>query len=254
MKYFIPILTILLLFFGLLTLLGTIVLGISFYSAALTFSTLIGIIAYLSDKKLGLTIILIVSAVWLLRYFERSTFLLLYDTQNLSRWILVVPIILVAIPLFFLSYIHRQRLLSKIVNFKRLPILFFLIPSVALLSFIRKTHTNEFNCWYYIEKTNTDYKITFAVTPEHLFEVYCNSKELKDFIQKNGIKDEYREGIYCPETKVKIITRFKKITSISIVGFHNTTTNKYYNLPNTIDINYNQIRGDKNILEPDLTL
>lgn len=253
-KYLIPILTILLFFLGLLTLLGTLRLGVSIYTVVLTLSTLVGIIAYLSDKRLGLTIILIISTAWLLRYFERSSFLWLYDSRNFDRWTLIIPIILIAIPLFFLSYIHRQRLLSKTVNLKRLTVLFLLIPFIALLSFIRKPHTDEYNSWYYFDNIGDDYKITFAVTPEHLFEVYSNSKELKDFIQKNGIKDPYREGIYCPETKVKVITRFKKIISISIIGFHNTTTNRYFNLPSSIDIDYNQIQGDKSILEPDFTL
>ena len=253
-KYLIPTFTVLLLLLGLLTLLGTLRSGVTIYSVVLTLSTLVGIIAYLSDKRLGSTIIFIVSIAWLLRYFERSSFLWLYDSRNLDRWSLIVPIILVAIPLLFLSYVYRQRLLNKTVNLKRLSLLFLLIPFFALVSFIRKPHTDEYNCWYYFGEINNDYKITFAVTPEHVFEVYSNSKELKDFIQKNGIKDPYREGIYCPETKVKVITRFKKIVSISIIGFHNTTIDKYFNLPNSIDIDYNQIKGDKSILEPDFTL
>jgi hypothetical protein len=253
-KYLIPILTILLLLLGLLTLLGSIFSGVSFYTLVLTFSTVFGIVAYLSNKKIGLTIILFVSIAWLLRYFERSGFLLLHDTENVSMWILVIPIISVSIPLFFLSYIYRQRLLNKSVNLKWLTMLFLLIPSLAFLSFTRKAHTNEYNCWYYIDQSSEDYMITFATTPEHLFEIYSSSKQLKDFIQNNGIKDQYREGIYCPETKVKIITKFKKITSISIIGFHNTTTNKYYKFPKSVDIDYNQLRGDKSILEPDFEL
>lgn len=253
-KYLIPTLTLLLLLFGLLTLAGSIRGGISFYLPILTISTFVGVIAYLSDKRFGLKIILIVSIAWLLRYFERSIFLSLYDPQNLGRWTLVVPIILVTIPLFFLSYNYRQRLLKKRSNLKRLTILFLFIPSLTFLSFIRKPHTNEFNCWYYINQSDSSYKITFAITPEHLFEVYSNFKELREFVEKNGIKDEYRAGLYCPETKVEIITRFKKITSISIVGFHNTTINNYYYLPKKVNIDYKQIKGDKSILEPDFEL
>ncbi len=61
MKYLIPTLTLLLFLFGVLTLVGSIRLGTGFYSPVLTLSTLFGFIVYLSDKKLGLTIILIVS-------------------------------------------------------------------------------------------------------------------------------------------------------------------------------------------------
>ena len=253
-KYSIPILTVLLLLLGLLTLLGSIFSGISFWTAALTFSVLIGLIVYFWDKKLGSTIILIVSIAWLFRYFERRSFLLLYDSENIGRWILVIPIILVSTPLFFFSHIYRQRLTNKTVDLKRSTILFLLIPSLALLSFTRKVHTKEFNCWYYFDPKNSGYKITFAVTPEHIFEVYSNSKELKNFIQRNGIKDPYREGIYCPETKVRVTKGFKRIKSISVVGFHNTTTNNYYNLSHPIDIDLKQINGEKSILEPDFTL
>jgi hypothetical protein len=253
-KYLIATLTILLLLLGLLTMIGSIFSGISFWSTALTFSTLIGIIFYFSDKKRGLTIILIISIAWLFRYFERSSFLLLYDPQNFDRWTLVLPIILVSTPLFFFSHIYRQRLSNKTVSIKRLALLFLLIPSLALLSFTRKAHTNEFNCWYYFDPTNSSYKITFAITPEHLFEGYSSSKELKDFIQKNGIQDQYREGFYCPETKVRVIKRFKEIKSISVVGFHNTTTNNHFNLSDPIDIDLNQINGDKSILEPNFKL
>jgi hypothetical protein len=244
----------LLLLFGILTLFVSIFSGISFYLSALTFFTLIAILVYLADKKLGLTIIFIVSIAWLLRYFERVYFLLFYNPQNLGRWTLVVPFILTSIPLFFLSYIYKQRLLNRVINLKRLAIFSLLIPFLTLLSFVRKVHTNQFNCWYDIDQSSSNYKITFAVTPEHFFEVYSSSTELKDFIQKTGIKDQFRPGVYCPETEVKIVTRFTKVTSVSIIGFHNTEKNKYYNLRNPIEIDFNQIRGDKSILEPNFEL
>jgi hypothetical protein len=253
-KYLIPTLIILLLLFALLTLLGSFFSGISFWTATLTVSTLIGLTIYTLSKKQGLTIILVVSTLWLFRYFERGCFLILYDPKNIGRWTLVLPPIIVSTVLFFLVSIYRQRLSNKVINLKRLTILFLLIPSLALLSFTRKPHTNEFNCWYYFNQTTDRYNITFAITPEHIFEGYSNSKKLKDFIQLNGIRDQYREGIYCPETKVRVVKCFKEIESISIVGFHNTTTNKYYNLSRPVQIDLKQIHGDKSILEPDFEL
>jgi hypothetical protein len=253
-KYLIPTFTVFLLLLGLLTLFVTLRSGVTVYTICLVLSTFAGLVTYLSNKRRGLDIIFIVSIAWLLRYFERSSFLLLYDSEITRRWLLVLPVIFVATPLAFLSYVNRQRLLSKKADLKRLAITIVLIPLISLLSFMRKPYTNEYNCWYYFNDTKGNYKIVFALTPEHLFEVYSGSQELEDFIQKNGIVVPNREGIYCPETKLQIITRFKRIVSVSVVEFHNTKKDQYFNLPYSIDLDYSLIKGDKSILEPRFTL
>lgn len=239
---------------GLFILFGTMRFGIGVYTPLLTISTLAGFVTTLSNRKAGLTIILFVSIAWLLRYFEHASYLLFYDRQNAGRWLIITIPILLAASLFILTFKARQLILGKSFSLKFVFLSVLVFVSVGLLSFVRKPNTNEFNCWYHFDNTKNDFKISFAITPDHIFEATSNSNELKDFILKNGIRDEFREGIYCPETKVKVITRFKKIVSVEILGFHNTTTNVYATLRNPIEIDINKISGDKSILEPDFTL
>lgn len=228
--------------------------GIGTKTLILTISTLIGFIALLTNKKVGLTITIIVTIGWLLRYFEHAAFLTLYDIQNIGRWVIVtIPIFLSAI-ILMLSYKSRQDIQGKPFNLK-FPILLIVgIAAIGLFSFVRKPHTNEFNCWYYFDNDKKDYKITFAITPEHIFETTNDSEELKEFVLKYGIRDEFRPGIYCPETKVRVVTRFKKIVTVKILGFRNSTTDYKATLDNPVELDINKIYGDKGLLEPEFPL
>jgi hypothetical protein len=254
-KYLIPILTFILFLYGLLIFFSSMLYwGIGTITLILTISTLIGFLALFTNRKLGLTITLIVAIGWLIRYFEHAAFLTLYDIQNIGRWVIVViPIFLSAI-ILLLSYKARQDIKGKPSNFKLPSLLIVGIAAIGLFSFVRKPHTNEFNCWYYFDNDKKEYKISFAITPEHIFETTSDSEELKEFVLKYGIRDEFRPGIYCPETKVRVVTRFKKIVSVKILGFRNSTTNYKATLGNPFELDINKIYGDKGILEPKFTL
>ena len=253
MRYFIPILTFILFLCGLLIFFGTIRFGIGIYTPLLTIGTLIGFITLFTNRKKGLPIIFFVSLGWLLRYFEHASYLLLYDRQNVGRWLIVTIPIILAILLFILTFKSKQNILGKPFSWRVVTLSILAIASIGLISFVRKPHVDEFNCWYYFDNKN-DYKITFAVSPDHIWEATSNSDELKNLISKNGIRDKFREGIYCPETKVRVITRFKKIVAIRIMGFHNTTTNVYSNFKSPIDIDLNKIKGDLDLLQPEFTV
>jgi len=254
-RYLIPILTFILFLYGLLLFFSSMLYyGIGTITLILIVSTLTGFITLLTNRKIGLTITLIASIGWLLRYFEHAAFLTLYDIQNGGRWVIVViPIILSAI-ILILTYRSRQDLQGKLINFRKPILLIVGIAAIGLLSFVRKPHTNEFNCWYYIDNDKQDYKITFAITPDHIFETTTDSKELKEFVLKYGIRDEFRPGIYCPETKVRVVTRFKKIIAVKILGFRNSTTDYKATLDKPFEIDINEIYGDKGILEPKFRL
>jgi len=256
MRYLIIILTLILFLFGLLVLFGSMyALGIGVYTPLLTISTLIGFISLLAKKNMGLFIMICVSICWLLRFFEHASFLALYDIQNTGRWILVLIPILLSSTILILAYKSYKNNKRKPCALKTPILLIITIAIIGLCSFIRKPNTKEFNCWYYFDNSTKDYRITFAITPEQIFETTTDSKELKEFVQKYGIKDEFRDGIYCPETKVRVITRFKKIVEVKVLGFRNTTTNYKATLNKPIEIDINNIHGDKEILqEPDFTL
>ncbi len=228
--------------------------GIGTYTLILTVSTLTGFIALLIKRTTGLTVMFFVCIGWLLRYFEHASFLTLYDSQNIGRWVIVIIPILLSTTILTLAYKARQDIQEKAFSLKFPTLLIIGIATIGLLSFVRKPHTNEFNCWYYIDNDENDYKITFAITPDHIFETTTDSKELKEFVLKYGIRDEFRPGIYCPETKVRVITRFKKIVAVKILGFRNSTTDYKATLDKPFEIDIDKIYGDKGILQPDFTL
>jgi hypothetical protein len=130
---------------------------------------------------------------------------------------------------------------------------FLLVAFYGLCSFRQDSNEHEFNCWYYFSDKSETYKITFAITPEKVFEATTNSTELKQLVLKYGIRDEFREGIYCPETKVKILLTKKKITGIKVIGFRNSTTNFTATLVKPTFIDKKNIVDKKKVLEYVLT-
>lgn len=255
MRITVPILTFLLFLNGLLIFFSTLrVTGFGFYTPILTISAFIGFITLLTNKKIGWTLILIVSAAWLLRYFEHASYLILYDPNSSGRWLLTIIPLLLALPIFGMTLKEMFKQLDK--TFKNwywglLPLTFL---AIGLLSFVYKPHTDEFNCWYYIDDKRDEYKITFAITPDHKFETTASSQELKEIVKKEGLTYEGRDGYYWPETKVRVITRFKEIIGVKILGFRNSEIDKKVRLENPFEIDLGTIKGDKSILEPEFSL
>ena len=127
--------------------------------------------------------------------------------------------------------------------------IYLLLAFYVLCSFRQNSDEEEFNCWYYFNDKSETYKITFAITPEKVFEATSSSKELRQIVLKYGIRDKYREGIYCPETKIKILMTNKKISGIKVIGFRNSTTNFKATLDNPIIIDKKNIVDKKKVLE-----
>jgi hypothetical protein len=238
-----------------LTIAGTLMFrGFGFFTSILTISTLIGFITLLINRKIGLNLMLVISTLWLLRYFEHASFLLLYDPNSLGRWMLIIIPIILAFIIFGMTF---KEFLKR--NNKQFRLEFWLISfigflSIGLFSFIYKPHTDEFNCWYYFDNNTENYKIRFAVSPNNIFETTSNSAELKRVVQADGMTYETRKGYYCPETNVRIITQFKKIIGIKIIGFRNTEINKLVRFENAIEIDINTLTGDKTIMQPEFNL
>ena len=184
-RYLIPILTFILFLFGLLIFFSAMRFwGIGTYTLILTISTFIGFVTLLTKRTTGLKIMFFVSIGWLLRYFEHASFLILYDSQNIGRWVIVIIPILLSTIILTLTYKAQQDIQEKTFTPKFPTLLVLAIASIGLLSFVRKPHTNEFNCWYYFDNNKNDYKISFAITPDHIFETTTDSKELKEFFLK----------------------------------------------------------------------
>ncbi len=229
------------------------VFGLGFFTIAMTTGTLIGFIATIIKPRIGYTIIFISTIVWLLRYSEHASFLIFYDIENFGRWIMVLIPLSISAVLFGLSLKAVQNERKKEFKFIWIPITLITFISIGLLSFVRKSHINEINCWYYLDNKSDTIKMTFAISPQHKFDALCHSKNLKELILQQGIKYESIDGYYFPESKVKVITSFKKITNVKVMGFRNSETNKKINFENDFEIDINSIKGDKSILKPRFT-
>lgn len=255
MKYLIPTIGFLLSGYGFLLFFGTLfVTGLGFFTPILTVGTLIGSITFLLDRRTGNVILLTMAAVWLLRYFEHVSYLIYYDALNSGRWILVGIPLFLAFWLFGLTYKHRREYRKKETGIKQLGIAFIVFFSIGMISFVWKPHTDEFNCWYYIDEESGNIKISFSITPDHIFEATNNSPKLKEIIEKEGLTYESRDGYYCPETKVRIISSFKKVIAIKILGFRNSELDKHVKFSPPIEIDIQTISGDLSLLETPFNL
>jgi len=110
------------------------------------------------------------------------------------------------------------------------------------LACIYKPTTEEVNCWYYFDNSQT-YNVLFAEGSERTFEVELSSSELKNEVKTEALQYEGRKGYYCPETKVRIVTNFRKIISAKIMSFRNSETDKKVNFRSPIKIPLEKVNG-----------
>lgn len=256
MKFLVHILTFLLLVVGALITYSTLLFaGIGVVTPILTISTLIGLIVLLINRRYGLFVMLIVSTAWLLRYFEHVSYLLMYDPFSLGRWILTLIPLALAIPIF-LKALNSELVARNITLSKRQTLL--TIPAflaIGFLSFIHKPHVSEYNCWHYINPENSsEFGITFAITPDQKFSAVSDSDYLRQIVLNESMTYEGRKGYYTPETRVRVVTRFKRIASVEILGFRNTEINKVVEFDKPISLDTKRLKGDLSILQPDFSI
>ena len=96
-------------------------------------------------------------------------------------------------------------------------------------SYIYKPTIEEINCWYYFDNDET-YNVRFGTAPERTFDVELTSDDLKKEVKTEAIQYEGRDGYYCPETKVRVVTSFGQIISVRIIGFRNSEIDKKVSL------------------------
>ena len=218
----------------------------------LTLSMLIGIVIFITNKEIGKWIIFVSSIGWIIRYFEHLSYLILYDFSNNGRKIIVIIPLFLAITLFVIIYKYYIAINIKYKEWKYILGSILIMILIGFVSYGHKTQVREYNCWYYLDKNTNEnkLKLLFAVAPDHTFEVTSNSVNLKNSILKNAIFDKTRKGYYCPETKVKVVTRYYEIVDLEILGFHNTSTNKIIKFKKPYKIQTKTIKGKKEILMP----
>ena len=61
---------------------------------------------------------------------------------------------------------------------------------------------------------------------------------------------EGRDGYYCPETKVRVVTRFGTIISAKIMSFRNSEIDKKVTFSSPTKIPLDKVNGKLEILKP----
>lgn len=211
----------------------------------LTVLTLIAIIMGISKHKKTDTVFFLSACLWMILSAETIGFITFFDEGNYGRMLIGIIPFLLSTGLLF----SAQTGIKLINTFTKK---FTLVPLFILLgigSYVYKPTIEEVNCWYYLDNDKT-YNVLFAETPERTFEVELSSEELKKEVKNEALQYEGRNGYYCPETKVRVVTNFGKIISAKIMSFRNSEIDKKVNLSNPTKIPLEKVNGKLEILEP----
>jgi hypothetical protein len=237
-------------FSTLLVILGLLIAWTKLFSVGphfpfLTVLTVVAIISGISKYKKADLTFLASACLWILLSAETIGFVMFFDSGNSERMIVgLIPLLLGCGLLFSIkSQFNLVNTLSK--RFLLIPVL----AGIGIGSYIYKPTTDEVNCWYYFEKGNT-FRVRFAETPDRTFEVELSSNGLKKEVKTEALQYEGRDGYYCPETKVKVVTSFGKIISAKILSFRNSEIDKKVTFNNQMTIPLDKINGKLEILKP----
>jgi len=238
------ILSILLVIWGLL-IAWTRLFSVGLHFPFLTLLTVITIIAGISKHKKANLIFIISACLWMMLSAETIGFVIFFDEGNYPRMLLgIIPFLLSMGVLF-----STQNEIKLISTFMQKSIFVSLLMLIGIGSYVYKPTTEEINCWYYFDNNKT-YNVLFAKGPERTFEVELSSDELKKEIEIEALQYEGRNGYYCPETKVRVVTSLGKIISAKIMSFRNSEIDKKVNFNSPIKIPLEKVNGNLDILKP----
>lgn len=211
----------------------------------LTVFTLMAIALGINKNKKSNLVFFISASFWILMSAETIGFVIFFDSGNYERMLIGIIPLFLGIGLM-LSTKNKEKRISFLIK-KGLVILF--LTALGISSYVYKTSTEEINCWYHFEDEES-YKVVFASSPKHKFEVILSSQELKKEVKKEAIKYENIDGYYCPETKVRVVTYYGKIISAKIISFRNSETDKNITFSHQVKIPLNEVKGEVEILKP----
>jgi hypothetical protein len=238
------ILSILLVIWGLL-IAWTKLFSVGLHFPFLTVITVIAIIMGISKHKKANLIFFISACLWMILSAETIGFVIFFDSENYGRMLIgLIPFLLSTGVLF-----STQTEIKLTNTLTKKSLLVPLLILIGIGSFIYKPTTEEVNCWYYLDNDKT-YIVRFAETPERTFEVELESDGLKKEVKSEALQYEGRDGYYCPETKVRVVTSFGKIISAKIMSFRNSEIDKKVNFSSPTQIPLEKVNGKLEILKP----
>lgn len=211
----------------------------------LTLLTVVALISGISKYKKANLIFLAAACLWLISSAETIGFVIFFDEGNYGRMIIGVIPFLLSIGLLLSTPIELKFINTSA---KKL-LLASLFVLIGIGSYVYKPTTEEVNCWYYLDNGKT-YKVLFAEAPERTFEVELSSGELKNEVKAEALQYEGRNGYYCPETKVRVVTRFGTIISAKIMSFRNSEIDKKVTFRSPTKIPLDKANGKLEILKP----
>ena len=238
------IFSILLVIWGLL-IAWTKIFSVGFHFPFLTVLTVIAIIAGISKYKKANLIFIISACLWIVLSTETIGFVIFFDEENYERMLFGVIPFLLSTGLLFSTQTEIKLINTITKKFLLVPL--FLLIGIG--SYVYKPTTEEINCWYYLDNNQT-YKVLFAESPERTFEVDLSSDELKKEVKKEALQYEGRNGYYCPETKVRVVTSFGEIISAKIMSFRNSEIDKKVSFSSPTKIPLEKVNGKLEILKP----
>lgn len=244
MKILKYILSILLVIWGLL-IAWTKLFIVGLHFPFLTVITVIAIIMGISKHEKADLIFLISACLWMILSAETIGFVIFFDSGNYGRMLIGLIPFLLSSGVFF-STQTEINLINTLTN------KLLLVPLLLLIgigSYVYKPTTEEVNCWYYLDNDKT-YNVRFAESPERTFEVELSSDGLKKEVKTEALQYEGRNGYYCPETKVRVVTSFGKIISAKIMSFRNSEIDKKVIFSNPTKIPLEKVNGKLEILKP----
>ncbi|WP_066838482.1 hypothetical protein [Rufibacter ruber] len=237
-------------FSTLLLIWGVLSIGVKLFSDGLHFPFLtlitgVALVIGIGEHKRADSFFLISACLWIVFSAETIGFVIFFDASNYGRMIIGFIPLLLSLGVYF-STNAEFKLIN---NLAKKLLLVPLFISIGIGSYAYKPTTEEINCWYYFDSGNT-YKVLFAEAPERTFEVELSSEELKNEVKAEALQYEERNGYYCPETKVRVVTRFGKIVSAKILSFRNSEIDKNVKFSSQIEIPLQYVNGDLEILKP----
>ena len=244
MKILKYIFAILLVIWGLL-IAWTKLFSVGLHFPFLTILTIVAIILGISKHKKNNLIFFISACLWILLSSETIGFVIFFDSGNYERMIIgIIPLVL------GIGLIISSQPMEKWI--KPLNIRLLIIPALTIIgicSYVYKPSTDEVNCWYYFEDKES-YIVRFAEAPDYTFEARLSSEEIKEKVKKDGLQYSGRDGYYCPETKVNVVTCFGNIISAKVKSFRNSEIDKKVVFNNPAKIPLDKVQGKIEILEP----
>ncbi|PID95500.1 MAG: hypothetical protein CSA94_01290 [Bacteroidetes bacterium] len=229
---------------------GLLIAWIKLFSVGLDFPfltvlTAVAIVLGIGRHKKSDLIFLISASLWLISSSETIGFVIFFDEGSYGRMLFGIIPFLLGIGLLFSTQIELKFINTS----SRKIILALLFVLIGIGSYGYKPTTAEVNCWYYLDNGKT-YNVLFAKTPERTFEVELSSDKLKNEVKAEALQYEGRDGYYCPETKVRVVTRFGTIISAKVISFRNSEIDKKVTFSSPTKIPLDKVNGKLEILKP----